>query len=144
MNNFNEALLFPMSDAMQVPLYLINGVFRANKEQSFSVGPWNLKARCVGRSDELGSNRASLLIHLRRHLWIYVMCDQQGNRLRSLLVDGDKVGLRGDDDADTFCTGDTKKTMNRLGAGIVAAFDFQENKWSPIDVTGDLVQRFAD
>lgn len=143
MSNFNEALLFPLADAVQMPLYLLEGKFRAHKEQSLKIGPWTLKSESVGRTDELGATRATLVVRIRKSLWAYFICDQQGQRLRCVMFDGDRAGLKSKD-VDAFCTGKMEQTFGRMSpAAVVAGFEFKDEKWSDFDVSGNLVQRLA-
>jgi hypothetical protein len=143
MLKFNEALLFPLADSVQMPLYLLEGKFRAHKEQSFKIGPWTLKSESVGRTDELGATRATLVVRIRKSLWVYLICDQQGQRLRCVMFDGDRAGLKSKD-VDTFCTGKMEKTLGSMPiAAVVAGFEFKDEKWIDFDVSGNLVQRLA-
>lgn len=140
--NFNEALLFPLSDALQLPLYFVEGRFRAHKEQTLKAGPWVLKSEVMASTDELGVHRVSIVSRIRKSLWAYMICDQQGQRLRCVLFDGDRVNLRSKDLA-TFCTGDTVKTLDKIKGAIVGSVEFKDEKWSDFDVSGNLVQRLT-
>lgn len=140
--SFNEALLFPLSDALQLPLYLVNGRFHAHKEQTMKAGPWVIKSEVTAQTDELGTSRVSVVTRIRKSLWAYMICDDQGQRLRCVLFDGDRVNLRSKDLA-VFCTGDTIKTLDKIKGAVVGSLEFKDEKWSDFDVSGNLVQRLT-
>lgn len=140
--NFNEALLFPLSDALQLPLYFVEGRFRAHKEQTLKAGPWVLKSEVMAQSDELGTSRVSIVSRIRKSLWAYMICDDKGQRLRCVLFDGDRVGLRSKE-LTAFCTGDTVKTLEKIKGAVVGSLEFKDEKWSEFDVSGNLVQRLT-
>lgn len=136
---FNESLLFPLADAMQLPLYLMGTRFRAHKEQSVKAGPWTLKTEVTAISDELGQYRASMFCRIRKSLWAYFICDHQGNRLRCTLFNAERLHVKSKD-IESLCTGDAIKTLVKIAPATVGNFVFHEEKWRETDEVVNLVQ----
>ena len=106
------------------------------------AGPWVIKSEVTAQTDELGTSRVSVVTRIRKSLWAYMICDDQGQRLRCVLFDGDRVNLRSKDLAG-FCTGDTIKTLDKIKGAVVGSLEFKDEKWSEFDVSGNLVQRLT-
>ena len=134
----NEACLYPLSDALQLPLVQDGGKMKTSLYKTLSVGPWKMDVAETGQIDEHSSQRASLILRISRDLWAYLVCEDQGESLTLYLFNGPKAGLKNTQSLNTL-TGKATAMLDRIKLCTLGSFRFTENKWSAFDDVGHLV-----
>lgn len=90
-----DALLYPMADALQTQLH-INMVGKSpliygESSRKVSLGPWAMPLTIKVQSCVVTDNLVTAQVHIKHNLWMYVLCDSSGQRLRAVLFDAAQV-----------------------------------------------------
>lgn len=83
-----DTFLFPLSDALQVQLNVKEGGFFGSTHRKVNLGPWSLPVTVTVQSCVISPKLVTAQVHLKKNLWLYVLVDQEGKRIRAVMVNG--------------------------------------------------------
>jgi hypothetical protein len=121
--------LYPIVDALQIPLERTKKGYAGNKVMSLKLGPWVAETNVVADTDYVDAQEAACFVHFHDDLWGYMVSDQMGKRTRLVLFNGAVAKMK----TSAARTGKIKTTLAKLKPAIVAAFEYDIAKWKPID-----------
>ena len=129
-----DALLYPLADAIGLKINVMNeaGIcrLRGAEQRDLKIGPWKVPTDVVLCSDEIGLDRASLVVRVTANLWLYLVNDRKAFRLT--VFDGGALGLKAKDVA-TVGQGAALKTLAYIDKGVRAQYEHDGNKWVFLD-----------
>lgn len=88
MSTHKDALLYPLADALQTQLHLSGAGFHGVSTRRVSIGPWPVPLTVRVQSCVVTDTLVTAQVHIKHNLWMYVLCDAKGQRLRAVLFDG--------------------------------------------------------
>jgi hypothetical protein len=129
-----DILLFPVTDALQMELHLMDNKFRGCAVRDLEIGLWRVKTEISVCSDELSQDTASFFVRVTAGLWLYMI--SRKSNLQILVFDGGSLGLKVKDMAG-FGTGKVNSTIGKLPtvkAGFTLSLegDTTRNMWSAL------------
>jgi hypothetical protein len=121
----NTALIYAAVDALQIPLEVGSSTIEGKITKIVQVGPLKMAFPMRVKSDYVSELGAGLFVHIRGHLWGYLMID--GMDIEMALFNG------GTKDFPDFRTGAMKTTISKLEKKIIADLAFVDNKWTVLE-----------
>ncbi|ATS92335.1 hypothetical protein DLP05_146 [Stenotrophomonas phage vB_SmaS_DLP_5] len=82
----NVTCLFPVADALDIPLFESLGSAKGAQVRTMAIGPWGFKSDIMFESDHFDGNTASGLVKLRKELWAYVIYDRASQELMWAMI----------------------------------------------------------
>lgn len=135
----NVTCLFPVADALDIPLFESLGTAKGAQVRTMNIGPWGLKSDIMFESDHFDGNTASGLVKIRKDLWAYVIYDRASQELMWAMIKKPE-GLK------TNHIGDFLRSEGALGkirAAVKAVFvSKKRGEWERVE-TSDLDQRLS-
>lgn len=122
-----ESLIMPVADALQIPLHPDQGKYKGRQARIIKVGHWKISADVRLVSDELNERVATFIVHLRKDLWLYVLCSDNGNTLVAHVVNGALCGLSRAN-LESYGLGDRGKTMDKMKKGMSVMYRYSRSK----------------
>lgn len=88
-----DSMIFPIADALQARLTVTDQGFTGKLDRRVKLGPWDLQMTGEIRSAHFSKELVSAVVHLRKNLYLLVLSDQQGHRVRAIMFDGQAAGV---------------------------------------------------
>lgn len=132
-----DVLLYPLADALQMQLdYTASGI-TGLANRVINLGPWRLDVQLRAQSCVITDKQVGIQVYVRKNLFLYMVCDNEGKRLRAILFDGIAAGLRHRQDSLGSDKDRVAKALKQA-AKLHLMYDPVSEKWSKTDAF-DLV-----
>lgn len=126
--------LYPIADAIQVPLHVSRNVAKGHAQKTMRIGPWELKCDIIAETDFFDAADASAIVKLRKNLWAYVWYEKASSQtLFCLFKKPDRLKtmeiasfVAGKQEADDY--------MVEIRANLIAVFSsVKRSKWTCVE-----------
>jgi frataxin-like iron-binding protein CyaY len=124
--NSSDALLYPLADALCMELHEVGDRIRGMHTHAIKVGPWSLDTDTIVISDITTGSTASVFVKIVGDLWLYLVTYLDPTKpLTAYVINGGVVGLKVKD-CTTIGSISVERTLQKLKAGVVTAYQFDE------------------
>lgn len=135
----NVTCLFPMADALDIPLFEDLGVAKGAQVRNMPIGPWGFKSDIMVETDHFDADTSSALVKIRKELWAYLIYDKAEQELMWAFIkkpEGLKTNEMG-----KFLRSDG--ALAKIRSGVKAVFvSKKRGKWERVE-TSDLDKRLS-
>lgn len=133
----SDALLYPISDALNISLYHHAGrkQMRGGITRNIAIGPWTLSFPLAVDTDVDDEKYTSVFLKIRKSLWGYIISGPN-KQLFWLMFDGKSAGIK-TGHSHEFMSGDLRLTLTRLKAHAKCLFQYDhlKDQWNDVDLT---------